>query len=231
MLFLCERNPLTGHYHYDRGSFVLEANGKILFPDLGTTNYSNMNTAYMRKKEYHSTIYPKNDTMTVMSNTGLVSAKMAGHPITEELTLDMLYTPEAKIIFATETENGVNFKADLASLFSKNVKCGTREGKLAILEDSGVFEIIDEWQFDNADSINANFLCYGKWNIEKDGATANVDGTKVKISFSEENGYELFLTTDESMTDYDGKFVSVLRVKTEKVNLAKITTRIEYIDR
>jgi hypothetical protein len=228
LLFLCERNPLTGHYHYDRGSFVLEANGKVLFPDLGTTNYSNMNAVFMKNREYHSTVYPLNDKMTVISKAGEEAAKMAGHNITEELTLDMLYTLEAKILFADETQNGVHFKANLAPLYSENVVCGTREGNLLVKEEGGILELLDEWEFVGPDSVNANFVCYGEWEIFENSAKAMVDETKVEISFAEESGNELSLEIDNTMTDYADRPVSILRVKTQKGKQAKLISKIKY---
>jgi hypothetical protein len=189
-----------------------------------------MNAVYMKNKEYHSTLYPLNDKMTVISKVGEESAKMAGHNIKEGLTLDMLYTPEAKILFADETKNGVHFKANLAPLYSKNVICGTREGKLSVAENSGILELIDEWQFNNSDNLNANFVCCGEWEIMDNSAKAMVDGTKVEISFVEENGNDLSLEIDNTMTDYANRFVSVLRVKTGRTNFSKLISKIKYFD-
>lgn len=88
--------------------------------------------------------------------------------------------------------------------------------------------MIDEWQFNNSDNLNANFVCYGEWEIMDNSAKAMVDGTKVEISF--ENGNDLSLEIDNTMTDYANRFVSVLRVKTGRTNFSKLISKIKYFD-
>lgn len=61
-------------------------------------------------------------------------------------------------------------------------------------------------------------------------AKAMVDGTKVEISFIEENGNDLSLEIDNTMTDYANRFVSVLRVKAGRANFSKLISKIKYFD-
>jgi hypothetical protein len=58
LLFCVENNPYTAHYHKDRGQVILEANGQILLSDLGTTNYSNLASAFMGGEDYHNLAHP-----------------------------------------------------------------------------------------------------------------------------------------------------------------------------
>ena len=62
MLFFYSSGPLSfGHYHEDKGSFILEAGGESLAMDRGITDYSDPESKHMKRAEYHNLLYPESE--------------------------------------------------------------------------------------------------------------------------------------------------------------------------
>ncbi|MFW5787794.1 MAG: hypothetical protein ACOCV3_05960, partial [Halanaerobiales bacterium] len=59
LFHLCS-GPNGGHYHEDKGSFILEADGEVLALDRGVTSYSNPETSLMKIAPRHNLLYPEN---------------------------------------------------------------------------------------------------------------------------------------------------------------------------
>jgi Heparinase II/III-like protein. len=59
LFFYCSGPVEPGHFHEDKGSFIIEAAGEVLAMDRGITNYANPETKFLKKAEYHNLLYPK----------------------------------------------------------------------------------------------------------------------------------------------------------------------------
>lgn len=59
-LFFYTSGPLVfGHYHEDKGSFILEAAGETLAMDRGIADYANPECKFMKQAEYHNLLVPQ----------------------------------------------------------------------------------------------------------------------------------------------------------------------------
>jgi hypothetical protein len=56
---LCSGPAFWGHFHEDKGSFILEANGEALAIDRGVTNYDHPETNLMGFASRHNLLYPE----------------------------------------------------------------------------------------------------------------------------------------------------------------------------
>lgn len=66
----------VGHYHEDKGSFILEINGESLLLDRGICHYHSPHTTALQKAEYHNLLMPESESAvpyTQAVDTGAVS--------------------------------------------------------------------------------------------------------------------------------------------------------------
>lgn len=206
----CERNPLTGHYHEDRGAIALEVFGEFILPDLGTTSYSNISSKYMHLNKYHNVAYPENVTPRISSKVGDIEAAKAGHNIDSELTMEMLDVPEARIEYFKETALGVEFKVDLSPIYDC-AKTAIRTGNLNAFEDEVEINIIDHWRLDTFNNLCVNFISYYPWQIGDKNSKSYSDKFTMDISFDCDSLFSI--EQDDFMVDFSSKKVYVLRVK------------------
>ncbi len=206
LLVNAERNPYTGHFHEDRGGIVLEAEGESLLPDLGTTSYGNPACLLMDKQAYHNVACPADLKMTVESETGMRAAAAAAYPITEELTIADMATPEAKVLSHQTTERGYRFRVETGMLFGKDIR-GIRSGAL----EGRSLKLTDSWQFPEAHPLTVTFLSYTPWEIAADGQKAVSGRMTLTVHSQEPAHFEL----EEGMVDFQGQNVYILRLITE----------------
>lgn len=219
LLVTAERNPLTGHYHEDRGGIVLESDGEILLPDIGTTGYSNSQCILMEKKEYHNLACPKNLNMAVASEAGKNAAAEAAFPITRELALKDMETPEAKLVYTKRSENGYEFETETGMLFGEGIT-GIRRG---CLKDRRL-TLVDQWEFSQEEELLITFLSYHPWKLCKREAKAISGRMTLQISMKGIWRFE----TEEGMSDSEGKAVYILRIHTEKERRHEVNTEISW---
>lgn len=219
LMVTAERNPYTGHFHEDRGQIVLQAQGETLLPDLGTVSYGNSKSLLMDKQSYHNVACPVDLTMKPESETGMKAAAAAAYPITENLTIEDMAVPEAKVLYHKVLEKGYAFGVETGMLFGENIK-GTREGRL--LEQS--LELTDDWRFAGPHPLQVTFLSYYPWEIREDGKTAR-SGIMTLSAKSED---EISFETEDGITDGQERKAYVLRIKTQAAVSHTITTRLTW---
>lgn len=219
LLVLSERNPYTAHYHEDRGTVVLEADGKVLLPDIGTTSYANPVCLLMEKKEYHNLAYPKDLTMHVASKRGIAAAREAAYPITDELRPEDMLTPEARIVYARETEEGYAFEAETGMLYGKGIT-GTRTGKLNLEQKS--LAITDRWKFGEEQCVVVSYLSYTPWSIQ--GDTAVCKDMNIEFHAME----PLHFDVETGMSDWRGISVYVLHAVTQRLKEHRIKSIVKW---
>ncbi len=218
LLVAAERNPYTGHFHEDRGLVVLEAEGEILLPDIGTTTYGNPASQVMPKQAYHNIACPVDLLMQAESDVGMKAAASAAYPITENLTLEDMSMPEAKVLKHIVTEQGYQFAVETGMLFGKGIS-GIREGEL--------FEnrlcLTDTWKFPDQHALMITFLSYEKWNVEKDKNRAFSGRKTLTVSSQQPIHFE-----EEGCIDYNQRPIYVLRVITEKACEQCVQTTLSW---
>ena len=222
LLVNAERNPYTCHFHEDRGNVVLEAEGEILLPDLGTTSYANPACLVMDKKGYHNVACPVDLRMLVESEVGMKAAAAAAYPITEELTVEDMATPEAKVLYHERTAEGYRFGVETGMLFGEGIR-GTREGELA----GRSLRLTDSWQFPEAHSLMASFLSYRPWSIAEDGRKA-VSG---RMTLTADSLAPAHFEQEEGAVDFAGTPIYILRVVAEEAKEQRIETLITWTAR
>ncbi len=220
--FCAERNPLTGHYHCDRGSIVLEEGGKILLPDIGKTDYANILCVYMKNEDFHSLTHPDGIPMHPASQIGVDSANEAGVGCKTVVSMADFREPQSKINYMRKIENGLEFSADMENLYDERVLMARREGKLE-RKDTTELSLCDSWEFTEDSSVYVNFISYYPWVIEKNSAYCNADGVRLTLSFEYENNFELM--TDDFMKITDTVTAHRLRLKTTSAKTHKILTK------
>lgn len=229
LMFLCERNPLTGHYHEDRGSIILEANGKTLLLDLGTTNYSNSMCAFMGNKEYHNLAYPDGMSSKIINPKAKKSANEAGVGCTTVITSDDFTYPGPKLEYAEETDVGVEFGGDLKPLYDDEVKAARRDGALVLHDLGGVLTLKDRWKFAGKCSLNVNYLSNSPWIIKDNSARSTVDDINMTIEFTEKYGGKLSFCQDDVMIDSNLNKVYTLRIKAEPAENVEIWSKVNFV--
>ncbi len=228
-MFLSERNPMTGHFHEDRGSIILEANGKTLLLDLGTTNYSNPMCAFMGKKEYHNLAYPDGMDMKIINPKTAKSANEAGDGCTTVITVDDFTYTGSKLEYAEETETGVMFGCDLKPLYDDEVIVARRQGELILNSRGGTLTLRDEWRFSNKHTLNIRFLSYSPWRISANSVQSIVEDMRMTIDFVEKSGIKLNFEQDEAMVDSNLKKVYTLKVRIDEAEETNVCSTINFI--
>jgi len=221
--FYAERNPLTGHYHNDRGAIAIEAFGKTVLVDIGVMGYSNAKSMNSKREEYHNLAHPDGIPMRVQSRIASISAAEAGVGCVTVVTKKDFEGHEAKIDYIRKIENGIEFSADTSELFDFGVLKANRKGKYISSDFDAEIRICDTWEFQNATSLYVNFMSYAKWTIDKNTAISELDGVRISLSFESESEFEL--TTDDSMLDANSIQVYRLRVKTVPSLENKVITK------
>lgn len=210
LLISAERNPYTGHFHEDRGQVVLQAEGETLLPDLGTVSYGNSKSLLMDKQSYHNVACPADLTMRPESEVGMKAAAAAAFPITENLTIEDMAIPEAKVLYHEVTEQGYRFAVETGMLFGGDIN-GCRSGKLA----KNKLSLVDKWSFPEEHPLQITFLSYHPWEIRESGRLA-VSGRMtltVQAEHEDTENYRLTFETEDGMVDGQEKAVYVLRIK------------------
>lgn len=214
-----ERNPLTGHFHEDRGGIILEADGEKLLFDLGTTDYSNPVCALMDKKEYHNLACPPDLTMLAESEVGQKAAAMAAYPIEEELTLEDMAMPEAKVLYHEINGDGYAFAVDTGMLFGENIS-GVRKGCLSDRR----LELEDHWTFPEEHPLMVTFLSYEPWEIAKDGLSATSGRKTLRVKA--EGNWQLCI--EKGMVDYQSTPVYIMRIMSEAATEHEIHSTLTW---
>lgn len=207
LVFTAERNPYTAHFHEDRGGVILEAEGEILLPDLGTTSYANPMCLLMEKKEYHNLACPGDLPMKAASETGKSAAADAAYPITEELHIKDMEVEQARIISGYEQQGEYVFSADTGMLFGEGIT-GIRQGRFRDQE----LCLTDCWEFSDEHPVSITFLSYSPWKIAADGREAASGRMTLSVDSEHKCSFEL----EQGMVDWEEKAVYVLRIHSEK---------------
>ena len=227
ILFLCERNPLFGHYHFDRGSFVLEYGNSIIFPDLGTTDYSNPVSRLMRDADYHNLAKPQGIDMIVSNPLAAKAAAEAAIGCKSNLDAEAIKMPYSGITKLNEKSNGLEATLDLSFLYPNSVITALRNFDLFLSNESTILKLEDIWEFENEEILIVNFNSYSRWNISSGSATTSVNGHDIRMEFNERNSVEFELVQTEHMVDGIGNQIFSLKVKLEKSRKTYLSTVIQ----
>lgn len=219
LLVTAERNPMTGHFHEDRGGVILEADGELLLPDIGTTSYSNPVCLLMDKKEYHNLACPSDLPMLAESITGQRAAAMAAYPIEEELTMEDMEIPEAKVLYADEKQGTYEFAVETGMLFGAEIS-GVRRGRL----EERYLSLEDSWSFPESHPLTVTYLSYHPWRVEPDHRTA-VSG-RMTLCVSGEGKWEF--QTEDGMVDSASQPVYVLQISSAPAVKHRICSEITW---
>lgn len=222
--FQCERNPLTGHSHEDRGGVILEVNGKTMLVDLGTTNYSNTMFHFMHLKEYHNVAYPDGLNMK-LKNTIVIDPNNPKSGKTEFTTAEEYY-PGPTFDRFKEKASGVEFGADLKPIYGDEVIIGRRDGFLELNGDSIQLALTDKWLFDSKRALNIRFLSYSPWEIRNNMAISTVEDMEMTIKFSEAGGLKIYFNQNDSILDSNLKKVHTLKVFIEAAEAIEVFSDI-----
>ncbi len=222
IMVTAERNPLTGHFHEDRGGIILEEEDEILLPEAGTTDYGNTASLCMAEKEYHNMAYPLDMKMTVESERGRCAAAMAGYPIEEKLSLKDMSTAEAKILYAKKEDGAYYFGVDTGMLYGKEIS-GIRKGMVK----QGCLTVTDEWTFEEEHPIGVVWLSYEPWKTDQENKMA-VSGRKI-LRVTCEESWEFQI--EEGFVDHDLNPLYVLRVVTKQGKFHQVTSEFSWIAR
>lgn len=220
--FLCEGNPRTGHYHFDRGSVVLEYNNAKILADLGVTDYSNWISRYMNKEQYHNLAHPEGISMKLQSDIATISANEAGIGCRTVVSMKDFERPSARIKYIRKTENGISFSGDLTEIYP-GVLSAVREGYYKTQKGIAELFICDEWLFDADMPLWVNFAAYAPWKIKEKSASVCIGGVQLKLEFNSEEKFGL--EEDKSMRDSLLKQIYILRLKTEGRKVHKVITK------
>ncbi len=174
-LLLQAERPATGHCHHDRGGIILEAEGEILLPDLGTTNYANLRCAFMHRADWHNLAHPVD-----------LEMQLADHSIPDTPV------PRARIERVQATAEGFEFALDLAPIYGSEVRCGRREGALRLPAGGGTLALRDSWQFSKAHAVEIIFNSYAPWKLAGDcQAETRVGKIRLQVTIRETGGMRL----------------------------------------
>jgi len=224
--YFAERNPMTCHYHGDRGSFILHYADEALFADPGIVSYNNAMSRHMVLQTYHNVAYPTGRQMKIKSEKadGIASDKKAQANGT--LVLDNSfwndYVPEIK--YLKKTKNGLAFCSDQKALFPGIALKGERAGEFS--ENGLVFT--DTWELTHEDGLTVNFVSYGKWEITDHGASVRVGKAAAVLKF--ETDLKISLATDTGMIDAQQRPITVLRLMTEPAKEIRVKTEIKFFE-
>lgn len=219
LLVAAERNPYTGHFHEDRGQIVLQAEGETLLPDLGTVSYGNTKSLLMSRQSYHNTACPADMVMCPASEAGMKAAAAAAFPITEELTIEDMAVPEARVLYHEVLQDSYAFGVETGMLFGEGIK-GIREGRLGRQS----LELTDSWQFDKPHPLQVTYLSYHPWNIKRDGQLAESGIMTLAVQTEEDVWFE----TESGMTDGQGRDVYILRIGTDEAASHRILSCLTW---
>lgn len=219
LVVTAERNPLTGHFHEDRGGIVLEADGETLLPELGSTSYANPMCLLMDKKEYHNLAYPTNRNMEAESEVGRQAAALAAYPLVKELLLEEMKCQEAKVLYAETRAEGYAFAVETGMLYGDGIS-GVRSGVLG----EETLKLKDTWSFAQEEPLTVTFLSYHPWNLNREQQWAVSGRLWIAVDAKEEWEFE----TEKGMADYRLKPVFVLRIRTKAGKRHEINTVLSW---
>lgn len=206
LVVTAERNPLTGHFHEDRGGVVLESEGEILLAELGTTSYANPLCLLMGNKEYHNLACPAGLTMTVAGETAIRAAAEAAFPIREELCREDMEIPEARVLYAQKSEEVYDFAVETGMLYGTGIS-GIRQGLL----DRDCLCLTDCWSFEEKQPLMITFVSYKPWICSR--AENRAVSGRLTIDVESEGAW--YFETEEGMTDYSMTPVYIMRIRSE----------------
>lgn len=213
-MFLAERNPMTGHYNEDRGSFVLEAGGRTILCDPGTTNYANPACAFMDKRAYHNTVYPLGMPMQICNLIARQSADEAGIGCTIVLKPEDFSYPGPRLLYAVQTVDGMRLSCDLQPLFGDGVQRAVRTLQLSVHQRGLSLTVTDDWALEAADALQLNYVTPGRWLAEASGARCNVEGVQLALSWREASAVPVTAEVDHTMIDSCLQPLDTLRLTT-----------------
>lgn len=133
----CSGFAYRGHYHQDKGSIIIEANGKTLVPDFGTGYYHESDLIALTNPASHSLLLP------VFENGQIAHQHPNG--------------PKGKIISAYADENSVDFYADETDAWEGNSFKLTKRQIVSPFAE--LIIIADQYCLDNAN--HASFVLNG----------------------------------------------------------------------
>jgi hypothetical protein len=165
-LFGISGKSFPGHGHKDKGSFILEADGRAILIDRGTCSYDNSYSNMIEKSEVHNMITAVKDGTHLGQRHELF-----------DITEDMHGGKYSGYVLKAEYENGkFDYVTDVTDawkdIFDKNIRQITAE-------DPHEIKICDSLEIDPQYEVCFILNCYGE--ITKDGADYIITDKDIRV--------------------------------------------------
>lgn len=157
-IHLCSGATCPTHYHQDKGSLLLEADGKVLCPDCGNGNYFDSELSELYSTQAHSILCP---------------IYKDGRTATQGR-----YEAGSRILFVWE-EKGMDTASDDTAAWSDDPYVSAVRRIRSPIAELVIVE--DIFQLKNADSVLFQLNCYEEWQIEADYAHTAFGTIKLSV--------------------------------------------------
>jgi hypothetical protein len=227
---LAERNPMTCHFHEDRGSFILELEGKMMLLDPGMTNYSNPISWLMEKKEYHNVAYPKGLDMKIITSATQRVLDNSARPPETSLIIEDLRSTEPKLEAVEKLQDGISLDMNVTELYGEEVLAGMRKCKFVNNTNCCELKLRDIWKFKNQRGIEINYLSYYPWKIDGNTVESVVEGIRMTLEVQELHDLICHLSVDELMKDSNLRQIYRLNIKTAAGTEVDVVSKFRFIN-
>lgn len=200
-IHLCSGPTYAAHFHEDKGSLILEAEGICLCPDCGSANYFESELFYLRQAGAHNLLYP-------VRADGILSAQGR-------------YEKGGRVLKAQGDGTRVEFCTDDTLAWSDGVYQKVR--RTVISPFAELLALEDEFLLGNADSVEFRLNCYGQWKVEADCAYAQVGDVKLYVK---PLNWKWQGAAAEPMMDGEHRPVWQLRAPYQEARGAKLVTAV-----
>lgn len=229
LIYLCERDPMTCHYHDDRGSVILEYNGKTMLADPGSTSYDNPIAAYISKQSYHNVSKPINGHIQVGHPKSKIWTDEAGIGCTSQISLLDFGKKQAKLLYVKNQNERVSFSSELTDLYDDNVCLAFRDGTF-VADGAGIsLELNDLWKFNKEDGVELFFISYCPFEITADGVVARDDENMMTIKCNNLTQDNVYYEVLPSAVDAKLTPLYRLRIYTDAARNIELRTDIRII--
>lgn len=157
---LCTGPTYATHFHEDKGSFILEADGKTLCPDCGSANYFESELFYLSFPQSHSLLNPV----------------MAGGILARQGRFEAGGT----LLKATLSGEFLEFVSDDTKAWSG---CPYRSVQRRILSPFAELIVLeDSFALENAEYVAFLLNSFAQWRVTEQEASADFDGLTLRVT-------------------------------------------------
>jgi len=201
----CSGPTYWGHYHQDKGSFIIEVNDEVLAMDRGVASYDNPESRLLSMADRHNLLYPE---------------RINDRPLEQPY-----YAAGGKLVHAGE-DNGVitlisdNKDAWEAGLFKKNIR-------KVVSSAPGYFIIEDEVVL--SEKMPVSFLIHSNYDMQAVGNDYWIKGKKSSLCITPLNWRPAVTDIRVNGVDDRNQPVNTLRLTAEGSNSYHLKTAIKVV--